>query len=132
MGVNWQNNEMYKYAKDFYKETGIPIGTAQYGETHSVGGVIGLSLFTGLANKFTEGLGGSQDTGSATDVTGNTSSIREFTKAKKNYDRASGEDKIKYAKELQKLGEANPDNPTISKIYNNTLKNELNGIINKK
>ena len=124
---------MYKYAKDFYKETGIAVGTAQYGETHSIGGVLGVSLFDGIASKFIQEFGSSENTGSATDVTGNTSSIREFTKAKKNYDNArnkgNSEVQKKWAAELKKIGDANPDNPTIKRIYNTEFQNELNGIL---
>lgn len=140
MGVNWQNNDYYQGLKDYEKKTGFTLAEQNainnpYG-SHSFGGLLISKLLPqlifGVGEKLGGGLNGTMPEDEGIDVQQSSSAIKEFTKVKKNYDRASGEDKIKYAKELQKLGEANPDNPTISKIYNTTFKNELNGIINKK
>lgn len=129
MGVNWQNNPYYRALKDYEKDSGTTLAErnaiANPNGSHSKLGVIGTSLFLGLANFGLNELGnstnGSQETGSETDVPQSTSSIKAFGQAVKNYKAAvkngKEEDIKKYAKEVVKLGDANPNNPTIKAIY---------------
>ena len=141
--VNWQKSDYYKSLKDYEKQTGLSLAERNYLQNpngnHSTWGVLGVSLFTGLFNMgldyATEKINGSQDTGSKTDVGGSTNVIHSFNEAKRKYDSAVAKDDnegiLKYAQELQKIGEEHKGEPVIDRGYG-MIKSKIEAAAKKK
>lgn len=140
MGVNWQNNPYYKALKDYEKESGTTLAErnaiANPNGSHSKLGVIGTSLFLGLANFGLNELGnssnGSQDTGSETDIDNSKKALSNLGKTLRNFDKAIASqntaDIDKYLKELKELA---PSSANAQKAYDNAVKKRKNYIQQK-
>ncbi len=146
MGVHWQNNRLYQGYMDL-KNSGPSVAEQNaaanpYG-SHSFGGLLISQLIPQLligggellADK-SDGLNGSQDTGSETDVGGSTNVIHSFNEAKRKYDSAvaknDNEGILKYAQELQKIGEEHKGEPVIDRGYSMIRSKIENAIKNNK
>ena len=139
MGVNWQKNDYYQGLKDYEKECGLSLAERNaiqnpYGN-HSFGGLLISQLLpqliVGGTEKLAGGLNGTMPEDEGIDVKLSSSSIRDFTQAKKMYDEAkrSGNTKKqeKWAAELIKIGEEHSGdngNPTIKNGYK-SIENSL-------
>lgn len=135
--VNWQENYYYKGVLDYQAKTGLSLAERNYLQNpngnQSPWWIFGVSLFTGLFNTgldyATEKINGSQDTGSATDVSGGINLLKDFNATKVKYDEAVSKGNqsniLKYAQELKKIGEEGKDDPTIKRIYKGDFRTKI-------
>ena len=138
MGVNWQNNEYYRDLKAYEKETGFSVADQNrianpYG-SHSFGGLLISQvlpqLLMGGAEKLGTKLGGSSNTGSATDIKSSTDEKAKLNKILRGFDKAINKgDTVnieKYYKDLQDLSTKNPGNTNYTKALELAKKKKEN------
>ena len=124
MGVNWQNNDTYQSIRRSERESGISFAQQNalsnpYG-VHSIWGVIGVSLFNGIAGfcmqnapNWVNGGGG----GASDDVDSSVSTIKDFNKLLTKYSEAKDDEKEGLKTQLKTMADANPNNLTIQKAW---------------
>ncbi len=141
-GVNWQNNGVYQGLKDYERETGTTLAERNaaanpYG-SHSFGGLLISQvlpqLLIGGAEKLAGGTGlnGSGNTGSITDIDGQTNLASSVGSILRKFDEAIASnntaDVDKYLGELKNIKDKNPKNTRIVSVYENALKKKNNQV----
>ncbi len=125
MGVNWQNNDTYQAIKRSERESGISFAQQNANMNpngvHNIWGVLGVSLFNGIAGfcmqnapNWVNGGGGGD---ASADVDSSVSTIKDFNKLLTKYNAAKDAEKAELKSQLKTMAEDNPGNLTIQKAW---------------
>ena len=124
--VNWRKTNTYQFIKQSERNSGMSYAEQNFARglsCHSIWGVLGVNLFQGVTSLALNKFGESSNTGSATDVQGNTNTLSGLGKTLAKFDKAissnNKNDADKHLKSLEQLHKDNPDNNRIRKAYEN-------------
>ena len=135
MGVNWQDNSVYKDVKQSERESGISYAQQNAlmnpNGVHSLGGIISVSLFNAVTGFCMQNAPDwIQSGGGGTDVSATTDVLKDFNNLTDKFRKETDTTKKReYAQQLQQLALENPDNKSIMNGYK-MHKESINGCLN--